>query len=373
MSLRSLSSVFLCMSLATVSSACAAETNTGSAPASAAAAQPARSFQDIVEDFQKTVDAFHERVVATGGMRDEAKRAQAAPTAIPILKRGIADLNELKASGNPQAVAMAKGELPFFTSFLAIFGDKDTLDQLNKAAAGSDPTRALDAQSSLLMMHWMQSSQDATAQQKVLEDAQKLARDNPDNNRLTDLLTGMGEMGGASRELSLKIKLTAVGMNTPIARQMKEGVDREAKLASLENKPLVIEGVKLDGTKFSTADWKGKVVFVEFWATFCPICKADLPRVKKAYADFHDKGLEMVGISCDDGPEELVEFLARNKDMTWPQLFDVKQPGWSPIATSFGIEKIPRMFLIDRKGIVRSADAEDDFEQIIPKLLAEKD
>jgi len=44
------------------------------------------------------------------------------------------------------------------------------------------------------MMHWMQSSQDATAQQKVLEDAQKLARDNPDNNRLTDLLTGMGEM-----------------------------------------------------------------------------------------------------------------------------------------------------------------------------------
>jgi len=87
--------------------------NTGSAPASAAAAQPARSFQDIVEDFQKTVDAFHERVVATGGMRDEAKRAQAAPTAIPILKRGIADLNELKASGNPQAVAMAKESCPF--------------------------------------------------------------------------------------------------------------------------------------------------------------------------------------------------------------------------------------------------------------------
>jgi len=44
-----------------------------------------------------------------------------------------------------------------------------------------------------------------------------------------------------------------------------------------------------------------------------------------------------------------------------------------PDCHSFGIEKIPRMFLIDRKGIVRSADAEDDFEQIIPKLLAEKD
>lgn len=372
MSRHSLSKIFVCLSLAAACSAYAAETNTSPAGADARS-QTGRSFQDVVEDFQKAVDSFHEQVVAPGYMLTEAKRAEAAPKAIPILKRGVGYLNELKASDNPKAVAMARGELPFFTSFLAIFGDKETLDQLNKDAAGSDAGKALDAQSSMLMMHWIQSSHDAAKQQKVLEEAQKLARDNPDNNRLTDLLTGMGEMGAASHDLAMKVKLTAVGMNTPIARQMKEKVEHEAKLGSMENKPLVIEGVKLDGSKFSTADWKGKVVFVEFWATFCPICKADLPRVKKAYADFHDKGMELVGISCDDAPQDLVEFLARNKEMTWPQLYDAKQPGWSPIATSFGVESIPTMFLIDKKGVVRSVDAEQDFEKMIPKLLAEQD
>ena len=59
--------------------------------------------------------------------------------------------------------------------------------------------------------------------------------------------------------------------------------------------------------------------------------------------------------------------------MPWPQLFDAKNPqlGWHPIAQSFGIDAIPTMFLIDKEGVLRSTDARENFEELIPKLLAE--
>jgi thiol-disulfide isomerase/thioredoxin len=153
---------------------------------------------------------------------------------------------------------------------------------------------------------------------------------------------------------------------------MKDQLAEAKKLRSLENKPLTIAGVRDNGNQLSTADWKGKVILVDFWATWCGPCRAELPRVKKAYADFHDKGLEVLGVSCDNDGNELAQFLKANPDMPWPQLFDAKTPGWHPLAKSYGINGIPTMFLIDKKGVVRSVTARENFEDEIPKLLAEK-
>ena len=138
-----------------------------------------------------------------------------------------------------------------------------------------------------------------------------------------------------------------------------------------EDKPLVIEGIKLDGAKFSTADWKGKVVLVDFWATWCPPCIAELPKLKKFYADNHEKGLEVLGVSNDREAEDLKIYLTQNKDMPWPQLFDGTKPGWHPLTEKFGIEGIPTMFLIDKKGIVRTINGREKYEEMVPKLLAE--
>jgi hypothetical protein len=78
-------------------------------------------------------------------------------------------------------------------------------------------------------------------------------------------------------------------------------------------------------------------------------------------------------VSCDNEAENLTAFLEKNKDMPWPHLFDPKTPGWHPLATEFGITGIPTMFLIDKKGVVRSVKARENFEEMIPKLLEEKE
>ena len=97
------------------------------------------------------------------------------------------------------------------------------------------------------------------------------------------------------------------------------------------------------------------------------------PRVKQIYAQYHDKGLEVAGISCDYNLGLLRRFLASNPDMAWPQLVDEKRNAdWNPIAGALGVRFVPAMFLIDRKGIVRTVDARQNMEQLIPELLAEK-
>ena len=142
------------------------------------------------------------------------------------------------------------------------------------------------------------------------------------------------------------------------------------KLASLTGNPLVIKMPKVDGTAFSTDSLKGKVILVDIWATWCGPCVGELPHVAKVYQKYHDQGLEVVGVSCDSKAEDLKKFLESHKEITWTQLYDPKLPEWDA-AKQFGVLSIPRMFLIDKRGIVRTIEAREKMEEMIPKLLAE--
>ncbi|MFT3787926.1 MAG: TlpA disulfide reductase family protein [Tepidisphaeraceae bacterium] len=154
--------------------------------------------------------------------------------------------------------------------------------------------------------------------------------------------------------------------------KMKQEQAAQERAAKLVGNPLVLEGKLRDGTRLTTADLKGKVILVDFWATWCGPCKVELPRVKKAYADFHDKGLEVIGVSFDQTSQALDKFLAANPDMAWPQFFDPEHPFWeNEFGKAYGITGIPVMFLIDKKGVCRSITARDNFETLIPQLLAE--
>jgi len=120
------------------------------------------------------------------------------------------------------------------------------------------------------------------------------------------------------------------------------------ELMDMRAKPLELSFTAVDGRKVDLADLRGKVVLVDFWATWCPPCVEEVPGLVETYEKFKDKGFEIVGISLDSDKGALEKFTEENK-MTWPQFFDGQ--GWdNELAKRFKIQSVPTMWLLDREG-----------------------
>lgn len=126
----------------------------------------------------------------------------------------------------------------------------------------------------------------------------------------------------------------------------------------------------LAGQPLSISAHQGKVVLVDFWATWCGPCVAELPNVLAAYEKYHAKGFEIVGISLDEDRAALDAFLAEHK-MTWPQYFDGL--GWkNKVSRAYGVSAIPATYLLDKEGkIVAKGLRGPALETELARLLGE--
>lgn len=130
-------------------------------------------------------------------------------------------------------------------------------------------------------------------------------------------------------------KLLKAQLNTP-----RVGDTMEMKFTSLQGKDVDL------------AAMKGKVVLVDFWATWCGPCVQEIPHVKKAYEEYHEKGFEVIAISVDkEADRAKLETFIKDQKIPWPQHFDGKGSS-NEFAMKYGINSYPSTFLIGKEGKV---------------------
>ncbi len=125
-----------------------------------------------------------------------------------------------------------------------------------------------------------------------------------------------------------------------------------------------------NGNPIDLSKYKGSIVILDFWATWCDPCIQEFSKVKKMYQKFKDKGVQFIGISLDDDIEDLRGFV-KQEEVEWPQIFDGKR--WKGVIPSlYHIQKIPTMLVLDRESKVRYiGDDTESVTRVVTALLSE--
>ncbi|WIO74567.1 TlpA disulfide reductase family protein [Porticoccaceae bacterium LTM1] len=129
-------------------------------------------------------------------------------------------------------------------------------------------------------------------------------------------------------------------------------------------------GPDLNGNTISVTDFRGKVLLIDFWATWCAPCMKKVPELVGLYDKYRDQGLEILGVSGDyEGEIENVASTVEDKGMEWPQIYD---NGMQEAQTLNSVRAIPYIILLDKGGNARYFNLHgEDLEKKIEELLAE--
>ncbi|HTQ10286.1 MAG TPA: TlpA disulfide reductase family protein, partial [Fimbriimonadaceae bacterium] len=137
-------------------------------------------------------------------------------------------------------------------------------------------------------------------------------------------------------------KLSLDNAATPLA------LDPMPPVLTVGSKCLPFDATTMDGQKVSfPGSYKGKLVMIDFWATWCGPCMGEVPNVVKVYNQYHDKGFEILGISFDQpNATDKINSTMKDKGMTWPQVYEGKF--WdTSIGHMYDVAAIPFCLLVD--------------------------
>jgi thiol-disulfide isomerase/thioredoxin len=167
-------------------------------------------------------------------------------------------------------------------------------------------------------------------------------------------------IGDTAKQDALIKQLETEFSGTPFVAKVEKQEAREAQAKKIQ--ATLVDGNQFPdfnekdvmGNPLSVANFKGKVVLIDFWATWCGPCRGEIPNVVATYQKYHDKGFEIIGVSLDSDQQALRTFIKQN-NMTWRQYFDGQ--GWdNKLAVKYGIESIPATVLLDGNGKIIGRD-----------------
>ncbi len=344
-------------------------------PSAAPSTQP-RDEQTIITDLRATNEQLAAVMPALPSIADADFRKQNGAKIVPLVCRLTDLFLELRGSQSDQATAKKiDDDRSLYLAVLVALDDSAAVAELTPQASptATDASHVVSASSALALGNWWRNSKDAAAQGKVLDDYSVIAKAHPTEDRLAITLASMANLGAANDALAKRaLDIVRTTLTCADAKQVIAAADAVSATKEMLNKPLVVNGRTTANLAFSSADMKGKVILVDCWATWCGPCNAEIPRVKELYAANHAKGLEIVGVDCDDS-DTTVNAFTKDHEMPWLQLRELSQTQdpWHPLAKQWHVDGIPTMFLIDKKGILRYIDAREDTATKIAQLLAE--
>ncbi|MEM9351574.1 MAG: TlpA disulfide reductase family protein [Planctomycetota bacterium] len=185
---------------------------------------------------------------------------------------------------------------------------------------------------------------------------------------VTDFLADVGEEQRAS------------GLFEQVMPRLRETLDAEmvgriegvARRIGLLGNEMELEGTLLGGGELDWKSYRGKVVLVDFWASWCGPCRAEVPNVLRMYQAYREKGFDVVGINLDATEEQANSYIVQ-MELPWPNLFNQDEAAreWEhPMVVYYGVTGIPRAILVDREGKVVSMNARGpELERLLREQL----
>jgi thiol-disulfide isomerase/thioredoxin len=221
--------------------------------------------------------------------------------------------------------------------------------------AGRKPA-ARPVHSRLLAVKLERAAGDATAFRKQLAEVVEYLQTAPFQQGDMQLVrragefaerTGDDKLAGETydRMADLLGKQASLG---PVVKQMQAC----ARRLKLVGNPMRLEGKTLDGMNLDWKKYRGKVVLVDFWATWCGPCMAEVRNIKENYQKYHGKGFEVVGISLDQMNSQQLAAFVQKEAVPWTICRDADSP--QRMAEYYGVSSIPNMILVGRDGKVVS-------------------
>lgn len=356
-------------------------------PAPAAAPQAAVELFEIPSDIQdfKQLIAFVEKI---DSLQPSEKRSQQAMiTHHRKVARTIvaaAEQFSAKQPSDQDAIQSVYIKLQAL-SILKDLGEPKVDQQIAQVVAAAEADKRPDMQFlglkfSIESGFSLWATSDESDKTALLAKIVKHLKNGPPDGRKIDLTMTVVDFLGNNNSEKYALELLATitpqfrSSPNPDIQAALNSLDGIKRRLSLPGNPIQLEGSLLDGSQLDWSTYRGKVVLVDFWATWCQPCRAEVPNILNMYKAYHGKGFEVIGISLDESPEQAEAYIKQNQ-IPWPTLFskNTAERVWKhPLVVRYGINGIPRAILVDRDGkVVHMSARGENLERELRRLLGE--